>query len=90
MQKQSLTPARIQPDRKWFGNVRTIVQKSLEKFRVEIAQKTTKANEFLIRSKTLPTSLLVDPTKENKMNLLEIEKFEVDHYLIFVCFFCKS
>ena len=31
------TSAKIQPDRKWFGNVRTIDQKSLEKFRVEMA-----------------------------------------------------
>ena len=70
-------PARIQPDRKWFGNVRTIDQKSLEKFRAEITQKSSNPNEFLIKAKKLPVSLLVDPVKENKMNLLDIEKFEV-------------
>jgi len=35
-------PARIEPDRKWYGNVRTIDQKNLEKFRVEMA---THAND---------------------------------------------
>ena len=36
--KDPHTVSRIQPDRKWFGNVRTIDQKSLEKFRVEMEQ----------------------------------------------------
>ncbi len=37
MNKQALKPARVEPERKWFGNVRTIDQKSLEKFRIEMA-----------------------------------------------------
>ena len=36
--KRPSEPARIEPDRKWYGNVRTIDQKNLEKFRVEMAQ----------------------------------------------------
>lgn len=74
--KEPIKPARIQPDRKWFGNVRTIDQKSLEKFRVEMAQKSSNSHEFLIKANLLPTSLLVDPLKENKMNILDLEKFE--------------
>ena len=40
MYKQATKPVRIAPNRKWFGNVRTIDQKSLEKFRIELAQAT--------------------------------------------------
>lgn len=77
MAKVPSKPARIQPDRKWFGNIRTIDQKSLEKFRADINQKSANPNEFLLKIKKLPISLITDPKKENKMNLLEIEKFEV-------------
>jgi nuclear GTP-binding protein len=38
MWKQSDKPARIDPNRKWFGNVRTISQKDLETFRSEMNQ----------------------------------------------------
>lgn len=81
--KAPIKPARIQPDRKWFGNVRTIDQKNLEKFRVEMAQKSSNSHEFLIRKTTLPLSLLVDAKTENKMNILDVEKFEVT-FLFFV------
>lgn len=77
MRKEPNKPARIQPDRKWFGNIRTIDQKTLEKFRAEINEKSSNPNEFLIKTKKLPISLLTDPIKENKMNILEVEKFEV-------------
>ncbi len=42
MNEQPTKPSRIAPDRKWFGNVRTIDQKSLEKFRIEMAQRANK------------------------------------------------
>lgn len=36
MYKESAKPARVEPNRKWFGNVRTIGQKELETFRAEM------------------------------------------------------
>lgn len=52
--------ARIQPDRKWFGNVRTIDQKALEKLRVEMAKKEDNPNprSILIKKRNIPMSLL--------------------------------
>jgi len=38
MRIQSKKPVRIPPNRKWFGNVRTIKQKDLERFRLELLQ----------------------------------------------------
>ena len=36
MREKPTEAAKIAPDRKWFGNIRTIGQKSLEEFRVEM------------------------------------------------------
>jgi len=79
MHKQTYKTQKIRPDRKWFGNVRTIDQKSIEKFRVELekrAQEGNKSHEFLIKSKKLPMSLVTDAVKEHKLNILEVEKYE--------------
>ena len=80
MNERPKDSAKIAPNRKWFGNVRTIDQKALEKFRIETALNSNQSHEFLIKSSKLPQSLLVDSTIENKVNLLQVEKFEVQAY----------
>ena len=80
MNKQPDQPSRIAPDRKWFGPVRTIDQKSLEKFRVEMAQRSNDPRHMLDKKKKLPVSLLTDANSETKMNILDIEKYEVIHF----------
>ena len=80
MNKQPDQPSRIAPDRKWFGPVRTIDQKSLEKFRVEMAQRSNDPRHMLVKKKKLPVSLLTDANSETKMNILDIEKYEVIHF----------
>ena len=77
MHQRATKPNRIVPDRKWFGNVRTTDAKSLEKFRIEMALRSNSAHNVLIKNKKLPLSLIVDPVKENKMNILDIESFKV-------------
>ena len=39
MHERPTVAPRIDPNRKWFGNVRTIDQKSLEKLRIEMTKK---------------------------------------------------
>lgn len=68
--------ARIQPDRRWFGNPFTIGQKEIEEFREEIGKRANDPYEFLMRRNKLPMSLLTDTTKISRMNLLETESFE--------------
>ena len=34
-------------------------------------------NELILKKRTLPMSLLVEESKNAKMNLLDVEKFEV-------------
>ena len=76
MRKQPTKPVRIEPNRKWFGNVRTIDQKKLEQFRVDMAKQTKDPYQMLIKSTTLPISLLKENTYENRMNLLEVESYQ--------------
>jgi nuclear GTP-binding protein len=78
MYKIPTEAARIQQDRKWFGNVRTIDQKSLEKLRVEMAQKEENFNSrnILIKKRNIPMSLLSDPVKQNRVRLLDVETYE--------------
>lgn len=54
MNKRPSAPARIEPDRKWYGNVRTIDQKNLEKFRVELAAHSNDPYQVLLKAKKLP------------------------------------
>lgn len=52
---------RIQPDRKWFGNVRTVDQKELERYRQSLEQQQTQKGSgvsVLVKNKKLPLSLV--------------------------------
>lgn len=54
---------RIQPDRKWFGNVRTADQKELDRYRKALEANTEKTGSGFsvhIKSKKLPLSLVKD------------------------------
>lgn len=72
MHKRPTEAARVDPNRKWFGNVRTIDQKSLEKLRIEMARKEEDPTKIFVKAKKIPTSLLQEPIKENKLRLLEV------------------
>lgn len=52
---------RIEPDRKWFGNVRTVDQKELDKYRKSLEegqQKKGTGHSVLLKGKKLPLGLL--------------------------------
>ncbi|CAD8070445.1 unnamed protein product [Paramecium primaurelia] len=77
MWKQATQPARVDPNRKWFGNIRTIDQQQLDKLRQEMANRTHDPRSVLIKAKQLPLSLLVEAQKKNKnVPLLELESYE--------------
>ena len=68
--KRPETPARIVPDRKWFGNTRTITQKKLEEIRKEISlnEKNKKNPQSVFLNKTqLPENLLKPISNEGKI-----------------------
>lgn len=47
-----------------------------------MAQRKNDPKSVLIRARKLPMSLLIDPTKENNMKILEVEKYEVNKYIL--------
>lgn len=67
--------ARIAPDRRWFGNTRTMSQVELDKFRDEMTTKAADPYSVVLRRKKIPMALLKDSEKVAKMNLLETESF---------------
>ncbi|KAJ1957674.1 GTPase required for pre-60S ribosomal subunit nuclear export and maturation, partial [Linderina pennispora] len=74
-QSREAGPARIEPNRKWFGNTRVIGQKALEEFREQMATKINDPYQVLMRRSKLPTSLLHDNTKIGRVNMLQTEAF---------------
>ena len=73
--KPTSAVARVQPDRRWFGNTRVVGQAELEKFRREISAKTSDSYQVLLRQNKLPMSLLQDEAKVRQMHLLKSESF---------------
>ena len=70
-------PARIEPDRKWFGNTRTINQSELEKFRNEVREAVNNPYSMLLKHTKLPVSLFNENSERPKRPpLLNVETFE--------------
>jgi nuclear GTP-binding protein len=72
------TTGRIAPDRRWFGNTRTVAPAELDKFREEMRVKAADPYSVILRRKKLPMGLLVESNKVvdgGKTHLLEVESF---------------
>lgn len=75
-QSSQALPARVEPNRKWFGNTRVIGQEALEDFRTKLGEKLQDPYAVLLKRNKLPMSLLTtDENKIGKMSLLETESF---------------
>lgn len=74
--KTPTEPCRIAPDRRWFGNTRVVTQKKMQTFREELSKSVDDPFSVVIKASKLPMSLLKDPEKEARMNLLKIEPYE--------------
>ncbi|KAL8453229.1 hypothetical protein Emag_001961 [Eimeria magna] len=57
---QPSAPARIHPDRRWFGNTRVIDQQKLAAFRENIQQATADPYTVVLKRSKLPMSLIKD------------------------------
>ncbi|ORY66937.1 Choline/Carnitine o-acyltransferase-domain-containing protein [Leucosporidium creatinivorum] len=75
-QSKEVTPGRVQPDRRWFGNTRTISQTALEHFRTSLKEKIADPYSVVLKKNKLPMSLLTDlPVGKAKMDLTTTEPF---------------
>jgi nuclear GTP-binding protein len=69
--------AKIEPDRRWFGNTRTIAQSELDSFRKEVKEVSSDPYSMLVKSSKLPMSLISEPLeKDKKPPLLDIETYQ--------------
>ncbi|KAL4885526.1 NUC091 domain-containing protein [Aspergillus karnatakaensis] len=61
-QSRDAPVARIEPNRKWFGNTRVISQEALSSFREAVAERASDPYQVLLKTNKLPMSLI----KENQ------------------------
>jgi nuclear GTP-binding protein len=65
-QSRELPKARVEPNRKWFGNTRVISQNALDSFRSAVAERASDPYQVLLKTNKLPMSLIRDA--ENTKN----------------------
>ncbi|KAB8239602.1 NUC091 domain-containing protein [Aspergillus alliaceus] len=59
-QSREAPVARIEPNRKWFGNTRVISQEALSSFREAVAERAADPYQVLLKTNKLPMSLIRD------------------------------
>jgi len=74
---REMKPARVQPDRRWFGNTRVVGQKELADFREQMDQTTADPYAVLLKRHKLPMGLLADGNiKKGRVDLLRAESYK--------------
>eukprot|EP00375_Theileria_parva_P002595 XP_765275.1 hypothetical protein [Theileria parva strain Muguga] len=77
MKAKTLDPARINPDRRWFGNTRVLTQEQMTNFRNELGSVKDDPRTHIIKRSKLPMSLLTDTNiKIDNSKILSIESLE--------------
>lgn len=64
-QSRDAPVARIEPNRKWFGNTRVISQEALTSFREAVAERASDPYQVLLKTNKLPMSLIRDNDSVN-------------------------
>jgi nuclear GTP-binding protein len=66
---------RVRPDRRWFGNTRTVSAPELDKFREVMSKNAADPYTVILRSKAIPLGLLTDAKTSGRAHLLSAESF---------------
>ncbi|KAL7274887.1 GTPase required for pre-60S ribosomal subunit nuclear export and maturation [Rhizina undulata] len=72
-QSREIPSARIEPNRKWFGNTRVISQTALTSFREAMAAKQSDPYQVLLKTNKLPMSLLTEPSTKQHAAKIHVE-----------------
>ncbi|KAL8886845.1 MAG: hypothetical protein Q9215_005494 [Flavoplaca cf. flavocitrina] len=64
-QSRDTPKARVEPNRKWFGNTRVISQDALSSFREAMAERASDPYQVLLKTNKLPMSLINDGQGRN-------------------------
>eukprot|EP00968_Pinguiococcus_pyrenoidosus_P005694 scaffold368_cov258-Pinguiococcus_pyrenoidosus.AAC.57 len=68
---------RVQPDRRWFGNTRTVAPEELDAFREQMTTKAADPYSVILRRKKVPMGLLAEAReKRDGGHLLQAESYE--------------
>eukprot|EP00731_Ephydatia_muelleri_P031800 Em0023g307a len=67
--------ARIEPNRKWFGNTKVISQDALQRFQEELGKTMRDPYKVVMKQTGLPISLLKETAKHTRVHTLETESF---------------
>ncbi|MFH4977293.1 hypothetical protein AB6A40_004002 [Gnathostoma spinigerum] len=70
------TVARVEPNRKWFGNTRVIGQEQLQKFQENMGKIAHDPFQVVMRQTKLPISLLSEKAKQQRVHIVDTESFE--------------
>ena len=70
------TRARVEPNRRWFGNTRVVGQTELEHFREAMTEVKNDPYRVVMRQNKLPMSLLTEQKKESAVHILDTQPFE--------------
>lgn len=78
LQDTATPTARVDPNRRWFGNTRVISQDALSHFREALGETKKDSYQVLLKRNKLPMSLLEekDTTESPTNRILETESFE--------------
>ncbi|SCU77288.1 LAMI_0A00540g1_1 [Lachancea mirantina] len=78
LQGAEIPNARVQPDRRWFGNTRVISQDALQHFRDALGDNAKNSYQVLLRRNKLPMSLLdeKDTSESPTAKILETETYQ--------------
>ena len=73
---REMKAARVQPDRRWFGNTRVIGQKELVEFRENMEKTQADPYSVLLKRSKLPMGLLADGNiKKKRVDLLRAQSY---------------
>ncbi|AMD20579.1 HDL165Wp [Eremothecium sinecaudum] len=78
LQGTDVPTARVQPDRRWFGNTRVISQDAIQHFRDALGETKNDTYKVLLRRNKLPMSFLEekDTPESPKARILETESYQ--------------
>jgi nuclear GTP-binding protein len=69
------TVARVAPNQKWFGNVRTVTQDALQKFQEDMKSVKSDPYKVVLKETKLPITLLNEKAKHAMVHVLETQGF---------------
>ncbi|KAK6013189.1 hypothetical protein OSTOST_21553, partial [Ostertagia ostertagi] len=68
--------ARVEPNRKWFGNTRIVGQDQLQKFQENLGKVMRDPFQVVMKQTKLPISLLQEKAKQQRVHVTDTESFE--------------